>query len=192
MSELERLEDETSNATPAERAPEVVTTSAEVSAPDATGLPAASEGAPSAETAGPALNPDGTPKKKRRRGSRGGRNRKKPNQGAGGQGAGGQNQNGQNQGGGQQKPRPVPTERRSEPGDDSPRVGGGEDWNDAAADRGLTDDDIALSAKEDAGLPVRGERPKIGDSRPSPKVTAPAAKAESEGGDAVSSGRAGP
>ena len=179
MSELERLEDETSNATPAERAPEVVTTSAEVSAPDATGLPAASEGATSAETAGPALNPDGTPKKKRRRGSRGGRNRKKPTQGAGGQ-----NQNGQNQGGGQQKPRPMPTERRSEPGDDSPRVGGGEDWNDAAADRGLTDDDIALSAKEDAGLPVRGERPKIGDSRPSPKVTAPAAKAESEGGEA--------
>ena len=179
MSELERLEDETSNATPAERAPEVVTTSAEVSAPDATGLPAASEGATPAETAGPALNPDGTPKKKRRRGSRGGRNRKKPTQGAGGQ-----NRNGQNQGGGQQKPRPVPTERRSEPGDDSPRVGGGEDWNDAAADRGLTDDDIALSAKEDAGLPVRGERPKIGDSRPSPKVTAPAAKAESEGGEA--------
>lgn len=50
-------------------------------------------------------------------------------------------------------------------------------WNDASADRGLTSDDLASSAREDAGLaagtpaprastPPPPPRPKIGDSRP--------------------------
>src|SRR5689334_4279928 len=105
MSELERLEDETSNTPVVEPAPEVVPTPADAAAPDATGSPGASTtktdtfagaGRP------PALNPDGTPKKKRRRGSRGGRNRKKPGQGSGQ--------------GGQPGPRPQQTTRVSEPG----------------------------------------------------------------------------
>jgi ribonuclease E len=192
MSELERLEDETSNATTAgEPAPEVNAPPADAATSDATGAPAASDetkadGArPAGNGSAPALNPDGTPKKKRRRGSRGGRNRKKPGQGANAAEGGGQGQRTQ---GGQQQRKPIP-ERRSEPGDDAPRVGGGEDWNDAAADRGLTDDDIALSAMEDAGLPTRGERPKIGDSRPSPKTPA---VAKADGGEASDGESTGP
>jgi ribonuclease E len=163
MSELERLEDETSNTAPLSRvveepASEVVPTPAEAAAPDATGSPGASNANTNAGTSRPlAVNPDGTPRKKRRRGSRGGRNRKKPGQSSGQ--------------GGLQGPRPQQSTRVSEPGDDAPRVGGGEDYHDAAADRGLTDDDIAQSAKEDAGLPVarsESSRPRIGDSRPAP------------------------
>ena len=45
---------------------------------------------------------------------------------------------------------------------------GSEDWTAETADRGLTDDDIAEQAREDAGLtkPPLPARPKIGDSRP--------------------------
>jgi ribonuclease E len=46
----------------------------------------------------------------------------------------------------------------------------GEDYNDAGADDGLTADDVAATALEDAGLVPGspGPRPKIGDSRPAP------------------------
>jgi ribonuclease E len=45
---------------------------------------------------------------------------------------------------------------------------GGEDYTDSAADRGLTDDDIAEKAREEAGIARPRSRPKIGDSRPAP------------------------
>jgi ribonuclease E len=47
----------------------------------------------------------------------------------------------------------------------------GEDWSDPAADRGLTAEDLAADAREDAGLPATtptAARPKIGDTRPAP------------------------
>jgi ribonuclease E len=91
------------------------------------------------------------PRRRRRRGSRGGRRRRKP----GGNGA-----------------PPV-----AGPGP----AASGADWTDEAADRGLTADDVADDAREEAGLPARanGERPaaasdaapprpRIGDTRPAP------------------------
>ncbi len=55
-------------------------------------------------------------------------------------------------------------------GDDEPQ--GSEDWTAESADRGLTDDDIAERAREEAGLPrPPAARPKIGDTRPAPVVT---------------------
>ncbi|HEX5096578.1 MAG TPA: Rne/Rng family ribonuclease, partial [Acidimicrobiia bacterium] len=95
-------------------------------------------------------NGTGAPKR-RRRGSRGGRRRKKP---AGAGGASNGNANGA-----------ARAPRANEHDDES-----GEDWSDAAADRGLTSEDLADDAREDAGL-VR-ERPpnapRVGDSRPAP------------------------
>ncbi|MBM3671257.1 MAG: Rne/Rng family ribonuclease [Actinobacteria bacterium] len=55
----------------------------------------------------------------------------------------------------------------------------GEDWNDPAADRGLTAEDLAADARDDAGLSApmpTAARPKIGDTRPAPAAAAPAAK----------------
>src|SRR6516164_8314333 len=50
---------------------------------------------------------------------------------------------------------------------------GSEDWSSEEADRGLTDDDIAEQAREDAGIaPTR--TPRVGDSRPAPKAAAAA------------------
>ena len=69
---------------------------------------------------GPALGPDGLPKRRRRRGSRGGRNRRKP--GTGVEGAG--------------------DAAAVDENDDEER-NLGHDYNDAAADRGLTTDDVA-------------------------------------------------
>src|SRR4051812_48522642 len=128
--------------------------------------PAAGEpvtnGAPGAT---PALNPDGTPKKRRRRGSRSGRGRKKP----GTTNAGGQ------------------TAIRA-PAGDGPSMSGSEDWSAADADRGLTDDDIGEQAREDAGIakpasgrvqrapaakPDAAAKPRVGDTRPG--TPAPAA-----------------
>ena len=93
----------------------------------------------------------------RRRGSRGGRNRRKPGSTPGGPGSG-------SAGGGS----------GATPSDDTPpsRV-----HNDrAAADRGFTADDVGVEAREEAGLrtptPAEVTRPKIGDSRPAPTVGA--------------------
>jgi ribonuclease E len=69
----------------------------------------------------------------------------------------------------------------------------GDDHTAAAADRGLTTDDVAADAKEDAGLTGAGTagdvgasptpgRPKIGDTRPAPKAAE--GRDESGGGDA--------
>src|SRR5256714_4498119 len=93
----------------------------------------------------------GTPRRRRRRGSRGGRNRRKPKTAAAPDGAAAKD----------------PAES-------------GEDYTDAAADRGLTSEDVAADARVEAGLAdaepgaVTGadaqasSRPKIGDSRPAP------------------------
>ena len=93
----------------------------------------------------------GTPRRRRRRGSRGGRNRRKPKTAAAPDGAAAKD----------------PAEA-------------GEDYTDAAADRGLTSEDVAADARVEAGLAdaepgaVTGAdaqaspKPKIGDSRPAP------------------------
>jgi ribonuclease E len=93
----------------------------------------------------------GTPRRRRRRGSRGGRNRRKPKTAAAPDGAAAKD----------------PAEA-------------GEDYTDAAADRGLTSEDVAADARVEAGLAdaepgavTRADaqaspKPKIGDSRPAP------------------------
>src|SRR4030081_2456980 len=65
----------------------------------------------------------GTPRRRRRRGSRGGRNRRKPKAAAAPDGA-----------------------AAKDP------VEAGEDYTDAAADRGLTSEDVAADARVEAGL----------------------------------------
>lgn len=111
-------------------------------------------------TAGePGEQPEG-PKKRRRRGSRGGR--------------------------GRNKPRAQVTGEAGEPGDDldledgldgdEGDTQGGDDYTDAAADRGLTSDDLAEEAREDM-------RPRIGDTRPAPT---PASSASLQSGDSDS------
>ncbi len=108
----------------------------------------------------PLLDENGQPKKRRRRGSRGGRGRKKPATGAGGGPATGES-------------------ARVTISPDSRPMSGGEDWTDAAADRGLTAEDAGDQAREDAGLAERGASgrtprpprpqaapPRVGDSRP--------------------------
>jgi ribonuclease E len=124
-------------------------TDALVSLPADAGDAAAAEEDASARAGDPAAQPNGQApaRKKRRRGSRGGRRRKKPGATA-----------------------PAAGDRAAPPAEietGAARGGGGEDWTDPAADRGLTDDDIAERAREDAGL-ARPARPKIGDTRPAP------------------------
>lgn len=114
----------------------------------------------------PLLDENGLPKKRRRRGSRGGRGRKKPGTGAAGGGSTGGSGTGN-------------AARAASPSDDSRVSSGGEDWTDAAADRGLTAEDAGDQAREDAGLAERGAvvdapraprpqaaPPRVGDTRP--------------------------
>jgi ribonuclease E len=160
MSDLNRLEDETRtetpNVTPAE-------THAAVDGPEALpGLSAnpspsgeSASDSPATADAGGAPGAEGeAPRKKRRRGTRGGQRRKKP-AGAGAATGGGVAAAG------------------DADDDDAESLVGSEDWTAETADRGLTDDDIAEQAREDAGLvrPV-SSRPKIGDSRPAPPPSA--------------------
>jgi ribonuclease E len=93
----------------------------------------------------------GTARRRRRRGSRGGRNRRKPKTAAAPDGAAAKD--------------PAET---------------GEDYTDAAADRGLTTEDVAADARVEAGLAdaepgavtaadaPSPPKPKIGDTRPAP------------------------
>jgi ribonuclease E len=93
----------------------------------------------------------GAPRRRRRRGSRGGRNRRKPKTAAAPEGAAAKD----------------PAEAA-------------EDYTDAAADRGLTTEDVAADARVEAGLAEAepgavtaadapsSTKPKIGDSRPAP------------------------
>jgi ribonuclease E len=133
--------------------------------------PAPEAGAPTTNGATTGTTPDGAPKKRRRRGSRGGRGRKKPGAGAAGGGAA--------NGG---APADVDTP-------DTLEVS--EYRKSAEADRGLTDDDIAEQAREEAGLAPapappdvlaasRREapaKPRVGDTRPG---TPPAAAGPAE------------
>ncbi len=135
------------------------------------------------------------PKKKRRRGTRGGQGRKKPagtgDGNPGGAGTGRADAAGTTR-------RPVVSASGSSADDDlgsddrdpaavdefgndivtggdAGSMEGSEDWTAESADRGLTDDDIAEQAREDAGLtrPAPANRPKIGDSRPAPAAATP-------------------
>jgi ribonuclease E len=113
-------------------------------------------GNPTARSGDGAAKPAGrTAKRRRRRGSRGGRNRRKPKAVAAPEGA----------------------------ATEGPATAA-EDYTDAPADRGLTTEDVAADAREEAGLaeaepgavtPAEAEastpapaKPKIGDSRPAP------------------------
>jgi ribonuclease E len=168
MSELNRLQEETTPepaptaAATTPVAPAVTNGQAggpEISVDRAGSAEPGSEAAtdaPAVEGSATAVGPDGAPRKKRRRGTRGGQGRKKP-AGAGGAGAGGASRA---SGGGD----------AADDGDgDGDSMEGSEDYTAEGADRGLTDDDIAEQAREEAGLVTRAplpSRPKIGDSRP--------------------------
>src|SRR5687768_9646814 len=96
-------------------------------------------------------NGEAQARKRRRRGSRGGRNRRKSGASANATATAG-----------------------AHPPSGEPI---GEDWNDPAADRGMTAEDIAADAREEAGLPATTPdalKPKIGDSRPAPPAASPA------------------
>jgi len=100
---------------------------------------------------GRASTAGGTGRRRRRRGSRGGRNRRKPKTAAAPDGAAAKD--------------PAET---------------GEDYTDAAADRGMTSEDVAADARVEAGLAdaepgavtaadaPSPAKPKIGDTRPAP------------------------
>ncbi|AKL73787.1 ribonuclease, Rne/Rng family [Actinobacteria bacterium IMCC26256] len=110
-----------------------------------------------ARPSGPSLNPDGTPRPRRRRGSRGGKNRKRtPGTGQGGQGSQGQGAQGA-QGAAELR--------------DSDEPSGGDDYKDAAADRGLTTEDVAAKAASEAGIAL-GSDGGIAPAK-APIVTAP-------------------
>ena len=142
------------------------TTGTERTTPEAT-----SDATPATNGTGstPALNPDGTPRKRRRRGSRGGRNRKKkPSVAADG----------------------TPTSASAAADADAEHgvETRNEDWSDPGVDRGLTSEDSAEVAKAEAGLsaslPGEVAKPRIGDSRPAPRIgdsrPAPAAAADGD------------
>ncbi len=99
-------------------------------------------------------NPDGTPKRRRRRGSRGGRNRRKPGTGANGRAEDDVEEDDD-----------VEVEIDVDVDDELPVA---QDYTDPSADRGLTTDDVAEVALEEAGI-SHTPRPRIGDSRPAPK-----------------------
>jgi ribonuclease E len=110
----------------------------------------------------PALGPDGQPRKRRRRGSRGGRNRRPAGAAAANGGADG------GAGRGSDAPSGPPARAAGSDEQDDTR---GHDEN-AAADRGLTTDDLAETAMEDAGL----RSPRVGDTRPVPTTPPPRPK----------------
>jgi ribonuclease E len=125
--------------------PEATQASEPTDAPSASGTP--DEG-----------NPAAAPRPRRRRGSRGGRNRKKKPAAVGADGT------------------PAPAGATTIGPEDDAFVP--DDDTDATADRGLTTDDVADVAREEAGLPpvtpmAPVTRPKIGDTRPAPVVTPP-------------------
>ncbi len=152
------------------------TTPEAISAPAATTpfspvpVPATSAGSESVNDSVPGGAGDGPPKRRRRRGSRGGRNRRKPGTGTGAASG-------------------TPGALSDEGDDDEINLG--HDYNDAAADRGLTTDDVADVALEEAGLshtarpPVGDSRPaskpRIGDSRPAPVDRQPATGSSTNG-----------
>jgi ribonuclease E len=182
MSDVNRLEDEAQAKSATSAAQEV---RAEEHSPEAraveTEADASTESAGSAAST-PGANGDGPPQKKRRRGTRGGRRRKKPAAGAAARSAGGVTATGVDA-----------DDIDADDSDDADDADGNHDWTSAAADRGLTDEDIGAQAREDAGLApgapdAPAPRPKIGDSRPAPVPATPRATAgngEATGPDGV-------
>jgi len=169
---------------------------ASTAAPTGSGSDTAPHGtsgtASSTAASGPAASssegtdPTGAPKRRRRRGSRGGRNRRKPGTGTGGANGVGS---------------PSASDRDDDVDDDDEFDDDelGHDYTDAAADRGMTTDDVAEVAMEEAEIehtpraprdprPPRPEaaaaKPRIGDSRPAPAGAAEVAA--SNGGAAAS------
>jgi ribonuclease E len=112
-----------------------------------------------------ATNPDGTPKRRRRRGSRGGRNRRKPGAGPGSGGTNGHADADDADDADDEVEDVIAAEAEIDV-DDEPAVA--QDYTDPSADRGLTTDDVAEVALEEAGI-THTPRPRIGDSRPAPK-----------------------
>jgi ribonuclease E len=123
------------------------------STPRASAPPAKSPDAPTAPPEGAGGDDGGAPRR-RRRGSRGGRNRRKGANATAG------------------------TRADAEASPDTDQPG---DWRDAAADRGMTSDDVTAEARADAGLAdgktgaggaaggrAAPAKPKIGDTRPAP------------------------
>ncbi|HEY5172462.1 MAG TPA: Rne/Rng family ribonuclease [Acidimicrobiia bacterium] len=159
MSDLDRLEDETGSETHTETLPEAHAETHAPSTTPTTGPAHDSEASPT-ESSGEA------PRKKRRRGTRGGQGRKKPAGSAATSGAGAA----RGEGVGEQDAdeQDAADDRATVAATETTEaVEGSEDWTAESADRGLTDDDIGAQAREDAGL-LPPSRPKIGDSRPAP------------------------
>ena len=164
-------------------------------APEAADLrTSAARSAPTPTAADAASGDAAAARKPRRRGSRGGRNRRKPGSGVS---SGANGEGGANAEGGGSRP-PTAASRTSAPGEKAvgadraaERTRVGHDETDAAADRGLTTEDLAFDAKEDAGLaPATGPRvgdtrpapePRIGDTRPAPAGSAGDGASEREG-----------
>ena len=157
------MSDDTLRETPADSAPTTsapatstptisagLTTSTPVELPDASDASDTDDDGPGAA---PELGPDGLPKRRRRRGSRGGRNRKKP---------GTATTSGSTNG--------VVGADDEDDEDDEYLA---ENENEVGADRGLTTEDVAAVAMEDAGLVEPGivhppVTPQVGDRRPAP------------------------
>ena len=93
------------------------------------------------------LGPDGLPRPRRRRGSRGGRNRKRS---SGPRPAGSSADGSSSQGSSTQGSSTHDDDADAERG--AGREQRGHDWNDADADSGYTEDDVLVQAREDAGL----------------------------------------
>jgi ribonuclease E len=189
------------NASPPPRSPAADASPGPSAAPAAGGAAAdasgrePSTGAPGADradnsTGGGArteggARPDGAARK-RRRGSRGGRNRKRP----AGSGAGGEGATGGDGGNGTGRDRPAANARAGGGGasgaDRTPRQAGERRDERAAADRGLTTEDVAAEARSEAGIgasvPADVVKPRIGDTRPAPAATAARADRSAEGG----------
>jgi ribonuclease E len=186
------MSDDTMPEAPASRsegAPGATTDTARVTTGTASAEPAVADSTlpsdPAAPGEGSGGGPDGAPKRRRRRGSRGGRNRKRP-AGASGSAPATDDDAGDDDEEDVDAPatrlsadRPSPSGRAPRPERRLPQS-----YNDAEADRGLTDDDVAVLAREEAGLPEHGSRvgdvpaaapvaprPQIGDSRPAPVST---------------------
>jgi ribonuclease E len=132
-------------------------TSSDATSSDATGDGSPGDGSRTAGSADGGLGPDGQPRRRRRRGSRGGRNRKRPGAGATGAGAG-------TAGAGAD-------DDFDDDFDDEPI--GPQHEHDPAADRGLTTEDVAAVAMEEAGV-EHTPRPSIGDSRSAAAGQSPA------------------
>ncbi|HEX4532485.1 MAG TPA: Rne/Rng family ribonuclease [Acidimicrobiia bacterium] len=135
-----------------------------------------------------ATNADGTPKRRRRRGSRGGRNRRKPGTGAAAGANGRADADADDDDAVDDEDNAVVVTAEVEIEVDEESVVA-QDYTDAAADRGLTTDDVAEVALEEAGI-SHTPRPRIGDSRPAPKPQIGDSRPASPGNGAGGNGAA--